>query len=114
MTTGDAGSVARRCLEAWTGGDFETLRSVLADDVSFLGPLGETQGADAYVAGIRGFAAMVERAEIHEVIADGDQAVLIYDLVTPRASLPTAGWYRVRDGKVTSVRAFFDPRPLTG
>ncbi|MGN6374911.1 MAG: nuclear transport factor 2 family protein, partial [Sphingomonas sp.] len=100
MTNGDAGAVARRCLEAWTGGDFETLRSVLADDVSFLGPLGETQGADAYVEGIRGFAGLVDRAQIHEVIVDGDQVVLIYDLVTPQASLPSAGWYRIRAGKV--------------
>ena len=31
----------------------------------------------------------------------------------PAARIPTAGWYRVRDGKIASVRAFFDPRPLT-
>ena len=44
----------------------------------------------------------------------GDNVCIIYDLVTktPPARIPTAGWYRVQDGKVTSVRAFFDPRPL--
>jgi limonene-1,2-epoxide hydrolase len=40
---------------------------------------------------------------------------IVYDLITkaPPATIPTAGWYKVRDGRITSVRAFFDARPLT-
>jgi limonene-1,2-epoxide hydrolase len=32
--------------------------------------------------------------------------------VTAAARIPTAGWYRVRDEKIASVRAFFDPRAV--
>jgi hypothetical protein len=50
-----------------------------------------------------------------EGFGEGEDVCIIYDLVThtPTARIPTAGWYRVRDGKIASVRAFFDPRPLT-
>jgi ketosteroid isomerase-like protein len=116
MTAPDAASAAITCLEAWTSGDLATTRSLLADDVTFEGPLGHTEGIDDYMRGIEGMAKMVERAVPVQVIAHGDNVCVIYDLITssPPATLPTAGWYHVRDGKITSVRAFFDPRPLTG
>jgi ketosteroid isomerase-like protein len=110
----DTKSIASDCLSAWSSGDLETTRSLLADEVTFTGPLGSTRGADAYIEGIKGMVKIVERTVQHEVFAEGDDVCIIYDLVTktPRASIPTAGWYKVRDGKITSVRAFFDPRPL--
>jgi ketosteroid isomerase-like protein len=110
----DPKSVASGCLQAWSSGDLDTTRSLLADEVTFDGPLGSTRGADAYIEGIKGMVKIVERVDQHEVIADDDNVCIIYDLVTktPPARIPTAGWYQVRDGKVTSVRAFFDPRPL--
>lgn len=108
-------AIASRCLAAWSSGDLDTTRSLLHDDVTFTGPLGATEGADAYIEGIQGMVRIVERAEQREAFGDGEDVCIIYDLVThvPAARIPTAGWYRVRDGKITSVRAFFDPRPLT-
>ena len=109
-------AVAARCLDAWTSGDFDTTRSLLADDVTFVGPLGHTEGADAYVEGVRGMAKMVKGVDRRQVIADGDNVCIIYDLVTdtPAGAIATAGWYGLRDGKIVSVRAYFDPRPLVG
>jgi ketosteroid isomerase-like protein len=114
MAGSDTASIATTCLQAWTTGDFATTRSLLADDVTFVGPLGATEGIDEYMRGIEGMAKMVERAEPRRVIADGDDVCIVYDLVTssPPATVPTVGWYRIRDGKVASVRAYFDPRPL--
>jgi ketosteroid isomerase-like protein len=114
MPATDATSIARSCLEAWTTGDFAKTRSLLADDVTFVGPLAATEGVDEYMRGIEGMAKIVEGVEVVQVIADGDDACIIYDLITstPPATLPTAGWYHVRDGKITSVRAYFDARPL--
>ncbi len=31
---------------------------------------------------------------------------------TPAGSSPTAEWYHLRDGKISSVRVFFDARPF--
>jgi limonene-1,2-epoxide hydrolase len=82
--------------------------------VTFNGPLGETHGVDEYVAGIRRLAEIVDRVDPHQVITDGDEVCVIYDLVTNTGagSIPTAGWYSLQDGRITAVRAYFDPRPL--
>ena len=107
-------NLASDCLAAWSSGDLDTTRALLSEDVTFAGPLGSTQGADAYIEGIKGMVKIVERADQREVFAEGDDVCIIYDLVTktPPASIPTAGWYKIRNGKITAVRAFFDPRPL--
>jgi ketosteroid isomerase-like protein len=107
-------TVASSCLAAWSTGDLVTTRSLLHDDVTFAGPLGVTQGADAYIEGIKGMVKMVEKADQHLVFGEGEDVCIVYDLITrtPPATVATAGWYKVRDGRIASVRAFFDPRPL--
>jgi ketosteroid isomerase-like protein len=110
----DAKTVASDCLRAWSSGDLEATRSLLHEDVTFVGPMGETKGADAYIEGIKGMVKIVEHADQNEVIGEGEDVCIAYDLVThtPKARIPTVGWYQVRDGEVRSVRAYFDPRPL--
>jgi ketosteroid isomerase-like protein len=114
MDTPDPRTVATDCLAAWTTGDLDRTRALLDADVTFTGPLASTEGVDAYMTGIDRMSSIVTRADQHEVIVDGDDVCIAYDLVTndPPATIPTVGWYRVRNGKVVSVRAFFDPRPL--
>ena len=49
MTTAgqmDARTAAETYLRSWQAKDFDTLRSILADDVTFRGPLGKADGAD--------------------------------------------------------------------
>lgn len=111
--THDNAILATECLRAWTSGDFASARATLADDVEFLGPLGKTHGADKYIEGVQGFAKTIDRVEIGHSISENEHAVLLYDLVTKDGKrIPTAGHYVVRDGKIASVRAYFDPRPL--
>jgi ketosteroid isomerase-like protein len=115
MAGTDAKTIASKCLEAWSSADFDTARALFADDVTFVGPMGQTEGVDAYIEGVRGLKEIVSGTEQQLVFGEGENVCIIYDLVTttPAGSIPCAGWYRVRDGKITSVRAFFDARPLT-
>ena len=112
---GDPKTIATRCLAAWSSGDLSTTRVLLDDEVTFVGPLGATEGADAYIEGIQGMVKIVEKVDQHSVFGEGEDVCVIYDLITkrPEARIRTAGWYKVRDGKITSVRAFFDSRPLS-
>jgi ketosteroid isomerase-like protein len=117
MPAHDPKTVATECLTAWTTGDLDRTRALLHDDVTFTGPMASTEGVDDSMTGIDKMSAIVTRADQNEVIADGDDVCIVYDLVTnddPPATIPTIGWYRLRDGKVSAVRAFFDPRPLLG
>ncbi len=114
MLTHDAKTIATDMLKAWTTGDFARTRALLHDGATFNGPLGETRGADAYVDGVRKFASTIQRAAIHKVIAEGSDVCVIYDLITKDGTvLPTVGVYEVTNGRVASVRAYFDPRPIT-
>jgi hypothetical protein len=108
--------VASRCLAAWSSGDFDGARALLDEHVQFTGPLGHTEGVDAYIEGVRGFAKSVKRIDERRVFGDGDDVCIIYDLLTTSSpeAVPTAAWYRVRHGRVIAVNAFFDARPLTG
>jgi hypothetical protein len=87
---------------------------MLAENVTFDGPMGHTDGADDYVAGVAQMADTVTGFALKKVIADGDDVCIMYDLSTPVGSLSTVGWYHfAKDDKIDAVRAYFDPRPLT-
>jgi limonene-1,2-epoxide hydrolase len=40
------------------------------------------------------------------------RVAVFYRLDTPVALAPVAEWYRVRDGKIVELRAYFDARPF--
>jgi hypothetical protein len=61
---------------------------------------------------VRGIGRIVQRVDVKNVAGEGDDVCVRYDLVTESATLPTVGWYEVRNRKVRSIEAFFDPRPL--
>jgi SnoaL-like protein len=106
---------ASKCLEAWTSGDFDVARSLLSDDVTFDGPLGHTEGADAYIDEVAQMFQDIKGVTLTRTMVEGDDVCLMYDLVTEDSgSLPTVGWYHFSDDKIDHVRAYFDPRPLSG
>ena len=113
MTDSSSEHFARMEMAAWTSGDFETVRTLVADDVSFVGAMGTTAGADEYIAGLRGLTEIVTGVDIQRVISDDDDVCVIYTLNTTSAGgLPCAAWYRFRDSKIASKQVFFDPRPI--
>jgi hypothetical protein len=61
-------------------------------------------GSDRHVADI----------VIQKIFVDEADVLTWYDLHTSAAPpLPTANWSHIENGKITAIRATFDPRPLT-
>ena len=83
--------IAQTYFDARRSRDVDRLRSILADDVSFRGPLGTTDGADATIAGLRGMAENVMRdIDISLMAVDGSDVLTWYDLHTSTTEpLPT-------------------------
>lgn len=109
----NSAAIATTCLRAWTSGDFAAARATFTDDVEFVGPIGTTRGPNAYIESAGAFAKRIDRVEIAHALADGDDAVLVFEFVLKDGRrIPTANHYVLRDGKIASVRAYFDPRPL--
>lgn len=113
MTGSSAPDIAVSCLRAWTTGDFDTVRALVRDDVTFVGAMGTTNGVEDYVGGLQRLSEIVSAAEITKVFTDADEVCILYDLVTePAGPLPCVAWYQIRDAKIASKRVYFDPRPL--
>ena len=111
MSGDDAGAVAERYLAAWKANEWEALRDLLADDVSFRGPLASIDGADECLAGLQGMAKIMTDIVVHRRWADGADAITWFDLHTSVAPpAPTANWSHVESGRITAIRVTFDAR----
>jgi limonene-1,2-epoxide hydrolase len=103
-------------VEAWSKAlyarEFDKARSLLADELRFEGPIDPFDRADDYMAAIRNLMGMARGVEHQGLIAQGDDVAVFYRLDTPVAIAPVAEWYTVRDGKIVTLRAYFDARPF--
>lgn len=105
--------IAETYFAAWQAGDAETLRGLLAEDVTFDGPLASLVGADACVSGLIGIGAVLDRVEVHRRLVDGPDVITWFDLhTTIAAPAPTANWSHVEGGRITAIRVAFDPRGI--
>ena len=104
--------VVERYAAALSSGDFDTARSLLADDLHFLGPIDEFHRADDYLGALRQLFSMVRGVENQATVAQDAEVVRFSVLDTPMARAPVAEWFTVRDGKIATLRAYFDARPF--
>ena len=108
--------LAEAYFRCWVDGDFATLRTLLADDATFRGPLGTADDAEACVAGLRGMREhLLTDVVVHHRFVDGDDVLTWFDLHTPVAPpAATANWMHVESGRIARIRVVFDPRALLG
>ncbi len=108
-----AAAVAERYFTAWQAQDEDTLRDILAADVTFAGPLGQAEGREDCIAGLMGMLAIVTDIDVTLQVADGDDVITWFDLHTTLAPpTPTANWSHVENGRISRIRVTFDPRPI--
>jgi hypothetical protein len=111
----DARATAATYFDAWRERDFTRLRSVLADDVDFAGPLARVRGADDCLRGLQRMAQIMTGLEVRKVFRDGSDVLTWFDLSTSVAeTVPVANWMHVEDGKITRIRVAFDARGIAG
>lgn len=109
----DAGTLAASYFAAWKAEDWPALHSVLADDVTFRGPLGSADDAGECLQGMQGMAQIITDIVIHKMFVDGPDVLTWFDLHTTVAPpSATANWSHVENGKITTIRATFDARPF--
>jgi len=98
-------------LDALNNEDWKTARHYLSDDMVFDGVLGHREGADIYVDDM---SKMKFKYKILKAFAEGDDVCVLYDIDMSGITIFTAGWYKVRDNQIKSLRVVFDPRPIVG
>jgi hypothetical protein len=111
--TEDPRTLAATYFRAWKARDFATVRSILADDVTFRGPLGTADDPDTCVDGLKHMARIVTDFVTQKVFVDGQDVLTWYDLHTSVAPpCPTANWMGTENGKIKTIRVTFDARDL--
>ena len=100
--------------DAWTTGDPEATRRVLANEIVNPNPLngyaGTAQPLDEYVRALGRFASLVTGATlISELYGDGE-ATLLYDAqtTTPVGTVRTAENFKLVDGRIATINLIFD------
>lgn len=93
--------------------DFKSARSYVSDNVSYVGPtgMGSFDKADPYLKYLEHLD--LPRLEIIKVFWDGDDVCEFHEVNvdTLPAPLLVCMWFHVDDGKISSIRIVFDPRP---
>jgi SnoaL-like domain len=97
-------------IDGYKTGDWGKVR--FAADVTFEGPLkGPIHGESL----VRTFLSTVRAKDVRvkRQIIDGQLACVLADFETPDGTtVPFCEFFRIRDGEITEIRPYFDPRPL--
>src|SRR5262249_33106791 len=87
----------------------------VADDIEFEDPMvGKGKGADALRGFISGFLPAIEDVKIIQHVADGDYVVTEWEVDGVFGAITVLEKFHVRDGRIVTYRAFYDPRPILG
>ncbi|MBY6203813.1 nuclear transport factor 2 family protein [Halomonas denitrificans] len=111
--SGDVRSLARGWIQAWQRMDLAWLREHLAADFVHISPFGRLAGRDHYLATVEPLARKsVNRLEIQAVVADSGRAAVYFENHSAGGVIPSCDWITVRDGRIASVRSFYDTAAL--
>jgi limonene-1,2-epoxide hydrolase len=109
-------STPTEIVQAWSEavhkGQFDKARPLARENLHFRGPIDTFDRVDDFLASLKQLGGIVKGSEPEGLVAHGNQVVLFYILKTVVADAPVAEWYTVEDGKITTVRAYFDARPF--
>jgi predicted ester cyclase len=89
--------------------DFKKARMYVTDDFKFNGVLGSRDGATAYFKDLE---QMKFKYEIKKTFFDEKDVCILYEISMAGKKIFCCGWYHLREGKVSSLRVVFDPRPV--
>ena len=112
---GKARDIVDRFYETTDRHDADGIAPLLAEGMTFHGPLAVTEGPDAYVELNRQLLGFHAATRMREQFEDGDRVCSIYemDLNTPAGDSITvemADVITVTRGKISSQRIYYDPR----
>jgi ketosteroid isomerase-like protein len=105
-------SLAQQYFEAWTSKSYERVRAMFADDLKWESPVNRFSTADEVMPGFKRFVDMVQSAKLLKLVADENDAALLYECQFPFGPLRMTTWLQFEGGKIRSVQLTFDPTSL--
>src|SRR5580700_12002138 len=84
----------------------------LHSDVVFEGPIRSIRGVAAFRKGMEEFFPIVKSIEVVRLTADDDTCAAVLKVDTIFGLIPFLEYFHVADGKIVSIRVYYDPRPI--
>lgn len=86
----------------------------LHESVRFIGPMAVVEGKEKVLSAAHGFMQMYSSLEVHKVFADGDQALVVYEVTLPEpiGSRRAAALVTTSHGLITELELFYDSAPF--
>ena len=50
----------------------------------------------------------VQRLKVKEVVASDNRAAIWFENLTPKGTIPSCDWIRVKDDKIKEIQSFYD------
>ena len=109
QTNSPALQIALAYYHAWSGRNIDTAMSYIADDIVCDAPTGRLEGTVAFRQSEVGFASILTGSTLIAAFGNDETALLFYNTHTLSVkSIPTAKYFTVKNGKITSIRIVFD------
>jgi limonene-1,2-epoxide hydrolase len=111
--TKSAKQIVMEYLQATERRDFKSARSYITDNISYREPIARLDGAEPYLNYLE--QVNLPPLDIKKEFADSNDVCLLYDVTygEPPVTTFVCGWFHVNDdGKISSIKVVFDPRPF--
>jgi hypothetical protein len=96
-------------LTALNDEDFKEARKYVTDDMKFDGVMGSRNGADDY---FRDMENMRLKYDIKKAFVDETDVCILSEINMSGKNIFVCSWYKLEDGKISSLKVVFDPRPV--
>ena len=93
--------------------DFQSARSYISDNILYVSPLNSFDRAEPYLKYLEHL--NLPKLDIKKEFADSNDLCILHELNfgTPPVTSLVCSWFHVDDdGKISSIRLVFDPRPF--
>ena len=84
----------------------------LHPDVVFESPLGRYEGLSAFRKGLADFVPILKSIQVVRLTADDETCAAVLKIDTVFGMIPFLEYFHVAGGKIVSIRAYYDPRPI--
>jgi len=89
---------------------YDKIRTLLADDFHFTGPLLRANSADEYINILKNVGAGNLSANINSILSNENEVAVFYNMITPFGEVKTVEWFLFENNKIKSIELLNDPR----
>ena len=112
-STDETRSTVRAYHDGWASRDVEQAVGLLAPNLVVEVPINEYPTTESFAEALRGFAPMVSHVEILSELAQGDEAMLLYDMeVQGLGEMRVVEHFTVAGGRIVRLRQIHDTAGL--